>query len=112
MEAMSQMRMTLAEERLMMYWSAWLMTRSMMVKRCPTSFPTGAVKMFGCQTRMVLSTPPVAIRFALMQKSNAFTPFGNENPLTCLKNYNKIKTSYTSITTTTRQHIKLQLSRD
>ena len=41
-------------------------------------WPVGRENMCGCQTRITLSTPPVAMILALTQKSNEFTPFGIE----------------------------------
>ncbi len=41
--------------------------------------------MWGCQTRITLSTPPVAMMFALEQYSKAFTPLGIPTPRISLK---------------------------
>lgn len=48
---------TLAEERLMTSWSFSLVTISVMLNMCPTSFPTGLVLILGCHNRSTLSSP-------------------------------------------------------
>ena len=55
---LSQTLNTLAVDRLITCWSFSFMTISTMVKRWPTILPVGRDRMLGCQTRIVLSTPP------------------------------------------------------
>ena len=47
----------------------------------PVDKPVGLEKMWGCQTLITLSTPPVAMMFARAQKSKQLTPFGIPTPL-------------------------------
>ena len=63
----SQMRNTRAVDSDMICWSFSLHAMSTMVKRCPISLPVGREKMWGCHTRITLSTPPVAMMLARAQ---------------------------------------------
>ena len=62
---------------------------SVIVNTCPSNLPIGLDNNMGLNTRNTLSTPPVTIKRAFLQYTNALTPFSIDKYFVVLLKENK-----------------------